>query len=80
MRLRKVLYIKSNEDTPARNGVAVNCFDTDHVFSPRELAPSGYRIIFGNFICDVSEDEDILTSHGRRKVDSIESPTALEPL
>ena len=80
MRLRSVLFIKVHEDVPGREGVAVSCFDTDHVFSPRELAPSGYKILFDNFICDVSEETEILTSHGCRKVDSISSPTTLVPI
>lgn len=77
MALRKVLYIKVNSSTPSMTGRAVNCFLTDHTFSPRELATTGHPIIFGNFIMDVSADEEILVQFGRRNVNDVNTPTAL---
>jgi hypothetical protein len=58
-------------------GYAVCAFPTDHVFSPRELATTGYDLIFGNFALNITEDEEILVSAGRRKVDNVTTPTAL---
>lgn len=77
MSARLILYVKSNSTTPSRDGFAVCAFPVDHVFSPRELATTGYPLIFGNFALNITEDEEILVSAGRRKVDNVTTPTAL---
>jgi len=77
MRLRSVLFIKVNENTPARETCVVRCFPVDHKYSPRELATQGYPILFGTVILDVTADEEVLANSGRRKVNSVSNPTAL---
>lgn len=77
MGLKKILYVKSNSTTPTRVGFAVCAFPTDHAYSPRELATSGHSLIFGNCTLDITQDEEILVSAGRRKVDDVNTPTAL---
>lgn len=77
---KKVLYIKSNKKVPENSGMVVQAYNEDHVFSQRELADSGYSVLFGNFECDLSEDEIALCNVGRRKVNDIDNPTGVIPI
>lgn len=77
---KKILYIKSNSIKPDNVSMVVQCYPTGHVFSERELAQSGYSVIFGNFEIDLSEDEVVLCNNGRRKVDNVDNPNGVIPI
>lgn len=77
---RKVLYIKKNLIRPGVEGRVVQAYPLSHVFSDREKAQDGYTVIFGNFQCDLSEDEYSLCNIGRRKVDNVDNPSGVIPV